>query len=103
MKIAASTPNGGTHLLTKESIDLTDLPDGEVIPARLLSTGGDGPPQLRQTQAVRNLIARNPYLAEPADADLEALLEAADVQGAPADEIGEMPEGIGGRPEETSA
>lgn len=103
MKIAASTPNGGTHLLTEGSTDLTDLPDGEVIPARLLSTSGDGPPQLRQTQAIRNLISRNPYLGEPADVDLGALLKAADVRGAPADEIGEVPEGICARREETSA
>jgi len=97
MKIAASTPNGGTHLLTEDNIDLTDLPDSDVVPGRLLRTSGDGPPQLRGTQAVRNIIARNPYFEDPADADLEALLEAAEVQGAPADEIGEVPETVARR------
>ena len=97
MKITASTPNGGTHLLTEDSIDLTELPDSDVVPARLLSTSGDGPPQLRRTQAVRNIISRNAYFEEPVDADLEGLLKAADVQGAPADEIGEVPEEIAER------
>lgn len=97
MKIAASTPNGNTHLLTEDGIDLNDLPDDGVVPARLLSTSGDGPPRLRPTQDVRNIIARNPYFEEPADADLDALLAAADVQGAGADEIGEVPEEVAER------
>jgi hypothetical protein len=97
MQIAASTPNGGTHLLTEDGVDLTDLPNDEPVPARLLATSGDGPPQLRATQAVRNIIARNPYFEDPADADLQALLQAAEVQGAPADEIGEVPEDIAER------
>jgi hypothetical protein len=97
MKIAASTPNDGTHLLTEDGVDLTDVPNDESVPTRLLSTSGDGPPQLRATQDVRNIIARNPYFEDPADVDLQALLQAAEVQGAPADEIGEVPEDIAER------
>lgn len=37
---------------------------------------------------------------EPADADLRELLEAAEVQGAPADEVDDIPEDIAGQVDE---
>lgn len=94
MKIAASitTSDSATHLLTEDGIDPNDLPDGEPVPARVLNTGGDGPPRIQETAEVRNIIARNPYFGEPADADLEELLEAAETPGDGQIEIGEVPE-----------
>jgi hypothetical protein len=92
MKIASSTPDGRTHLLTEEDVDLADLPGDEPVPARLLNRDGDGVPRLRETRDVRNIIARNPYFGEPADADLEELLEAAETPGDGQIEIGEVPE-----------
>lgn len=93
MKIAASTPNGDTHLITEDGVDLNDLPEDEVTPARLLTQAGDAI-TLTGTQAVKNIISRVVYLDEPADADLDALLDEAEVEGAPADEIGSVPEEI---------
>lgn len=73
MKIAASTPNGEMYPTTEDGVDLTDLPDGEVVPAWVFTMSGDGSPALRATQDVRNIIARNPYFEEPVDADFEGL------------------------------
>jgi hypothetical protein len=98
MKIAASTLNGNTHLITEDGVDLSDIPRGEAVPSRVLRAGPNREtPRLSRTGEVRNALARIVYFDEPADADLNALLAKAEVQGAPADEIGEVPADVAKR------
>jgi|APHM01.1.fsa_nt_gi hypothetical protein len=89
MKLAASTPGGGSYLVVGDDTDIADLAD-KTVPGRVLETTEEGPNVLHQPQDVRIIGKFKPYMTPDNlddDADLKSLLNDVEARGPPANAL----------------